>query len=68
MSTCAPRWLTLAGLLFLGLARLHGDPIPAGPANGVSPAQIKQWIEQLGDDHFRVRERATQGKKPPSSR
>jgi hypothetical protein len=60
MSRCAARWLILASVLVLGLASLHGEPMQAGSASGVAVSEIKQLIAQLGDDHFRIRERATQ--------
>jgi hypothetical protein len=59
MSLCAARWLSLASLP-LGLALLHADPMPTRPGNGIAVNHIKQLIDQLGDDHFRTRERATQ--------
>lgn len=60
MSPCAARWLSLACVLFLGLGLLHGDPMAVRPGNSIAANHIKQLIDQLGDDHFRTRERATQ--------
>jgi HEAT repeat protein len=49
MSAGAARCLSVLGLLFL-VATLQGEP---------SAEQIRQLIQQLGDDRFRLREQAT---------
>jgi hypothetical protein len=60
MSRYAVRSLILTTVFGLGLVSLRGEPIPARHPRGVAASEIKRLIEQLGDDHFRTRERATQ--------
>lgn len=64
MSARAPRLLALLTLLFAASALLGQDAKPAQPASPepkpATAEQLKSWIEQLGDFHFEVRQRASE--------
>jgi hypothetical protein len=62
MSLRAQRLLLAAGLVLFSTEALNSQPAtfePKNPAPSVSPAEIQKLIEQLGDDKFLNRERAS---------